>query len=67
MPDVYDWGVAVAGLARLLNGISAAFVFLDYAGVGPLPAVFTDSFEDLADRHDLGGGESSGGKMPPGQ
>jgi hypothetical protein len=67
MPDVYDRGVAVASLAWFLDGVSASFVFLDDARVGALTAAFTNSFEDLADRHFPGRGESSGGKMPPGR
>jgi hypothetical protein len=67
VPDLYYRVVRMARLAGLLYWVSASFVFLDDAGVGSLAAAFTDSFEDLRDRHGPGGGESSGGKMPPGR
>ena len=67
MPDRYDRVVCAACLSRLFDGIGAPNVFLDDARIGSLAAAFIDSFEDLADRHEPGGGEPSGGKMPPGR
>jgi hypothetical protein len=59
--------VSLAFLAGLFHREGASFVLLDDAGVAPLAAAFTDSFEDLRNRRFPGPFEPSGGKMPPGR